>query len=158
MNKKIKIRDKFFSESRPRTDLDYIEVSVAPEDLDTYVRTHSKHAVIEDESGEPTYLIDRKRREGMLEEVYKTAAKVLTDRQFQVFIMRYKFGLKETEIARQASVDQGYVSVLLRNCHKKIRIAMNLQQRRKLKPRGAPVSTSKKHRKNTPRKKNKKKS
>lgn len=158
MNKKEKIRDKFWDERRPRFDLDYIEVSVAPEDLDAYVRAHSKHAVTEDDAGDPTYLIDRKRRENMLEDVYKTAAKILTDRQFQIFIMRYKFGLKEIEISRQARVNQPYVSNILRTCHAKIRVALNLQERKKGKPRGAPVSQARKHRKNTPRKRAKKSS
>lgn len=135
MRKKEFIREKHWDERRPRYDLDFVEVHVSPGELDAFLRQHAEQYIRTHEIDETTYLIDRKRREQMSEEIYKAAAASLTDRQFQIFILRYKFGLLEVEIARQVGVIQPYVSNTLKVSHAKIRRTLNLEAKSKRGPR-----------------------
>ena len=135
MKRKIKVRDKFWDEKRPNCDLDFVEIFMAPEDLDVFLREHSEKFKRRHEIDESNYLIDRKKKEQMAEEIYKSAAACLTNRQFQIFILRYKFAFLENEIARQIDVIQPYVSNTLKVCHKKIRRYLHLEVKAKRSPR-----------------------
>ena len=135
MSRKEKIREKFWDERRPRYDLDFVEVHVSPEELDAFLREHAERFIRNNEIEGSNFLVDRKRREEMTDEVYQTAKNVLTDKQFQIFLLRYKFGLKEIQIASRIGVIQPYVSNTLKVCHAKIRVALKLEAKSKRTPR-----------------------
>lgn len=135
MSKKEKIREKHYDERRPGYDLDFVEVHVSPEELDNFLREHAERFVRNNEIDDSNFLVDRKRRDDMTDEIYNTAKACLTDRQFQIFLYRYKFGLLEIHIARRIGVIQPYVSNTLKVCHAKIRRALNLEAKSKRKPR-----------------------
>jgi transcriptional regulator len=143
MKKKEWIREKYWDDRRPRYDLDFVEVHVSPAELEIFLKEHeerfSKSNVLDE-----SFLIDRKRRDQMSEDIYKAAASCLTDLQFQIFILRYKFGLLENEIARQSKVTQPYVSDALLVCYRKIRIALKLEAKSKRNPRNPSKGKSKK--------------
>ena len=61
------------------------------------------------------------RRQGMLEQLFVAATKVLTDVQFQFFTAYHVLGMSETQIADSFSVTQPYVSIVLSACTKKIK-------------------------------------
>jgi predicted DNA-binding protein YlxM (UPF0122 family) len=133
MARKIKVRDKYWDEKSPNHDLDFVEVFLSPSDIDAFIREHAERFVRNSEIDESTILVDRKRKEQMMEEIYKAASSCLTNRQFQIFILRYKFGFLEVEIARQVDVIQPYVSNTLKVCHKKIRRFLKLEIKAKRK-------------------------
>ena len=123
--------------------MDFVEVFLPPEDIDKFLREHSERFVRQHEIEDSYFLIDRKRRERLMNKIYKAAAKCLTDRQFQIFILRYKFGFLETEIARQVQVIQPYVSNTLKVCNTKIRRILRLEKKPKRKKNRKPKNASK---------------
>lgn len=135
MGKKQLIREKFWDERRPRYDLDFVEVHVSPAELDVFLRDHAERFIRNNDVDEATNTTDSKRHDDMKSEIYDAAKAVLTDKQFQIFILRYKFGLLETQIARRIGVIQPYVSNTLKVCHAKIRIALKLEAKAKRGPR-----------------------
>lgn len=135
MPKKIKIRDKYWDENQPNRDFDFIEAFLSQEQSDNYINSHAARVA--------NNLVDHKKLDQMRDQIYQAAAACLTDRQFQIFILRYKFGFLEVEIARQIEVIQPYVSNTLKVCHKKIRRYLNLEVKAKRGPRRAKNASKK---------------
>jgi len=144
-----KVYDKYWDENRPGFDYEYMEQLVAPEDMDEVVQAQSERFGLLQELDPSDFLPDRKKQEELLNQTYETAAKVLTNPQYRVFIMRYMFGLKETDIAKQMNISQAYVAAMLPRIHYKIRKALQLEP-----PRRRKKTTQK--RKNTPKTRTKK--
>lgn len=152
MSKKKKISreyDKFWSEDRPGFDYEYVERLVAPEDFDEVVRSNSERFGLRSELDPADFMPDRKKQEELLKQVYEAAAKVLSKSQYKMFIMRYLFGLKETEIAKQLNTSQAYVAKDLPVVHYKIKKALqikatNPRPKQKIKPK-KPTKKKKKH-------------
>lgn len=149
MKRKQFERDKHWDERRPGYDLDFVEVHVAPEDFDSFIHDHAEPFLRASEIDPATYLVDRKRRDQMREEIYKVARACLTDRQFEIFLYRYKFRRKEIDIARLVGTIQPYVSNTLKVCHAKIRRALNLEAKTKRGPRRLKTKFKKKASKST---------
>lgn len=149
MNKKQFERDKHWDERRPGYDLDFVEVHVAPADFDSFIHEHAERFLRNNEIDPATYLIDRKRRDQMRDEIYHVARACLTDRQFEIFLWRYKFRRKEIDIARLVGTIQPYVSNTLKVCHAKIRRALNLEAKKKRGPRQSRHKFKKKPSKST---------
>lgn len=110
MTKKKKVRDRYFSEDQPSNNLDFVEVSIHNMDaLDAYInqsplvqqalgKRFFGEIKLEGEKDKDKGQIRTKR---LLQKVLKAAATCLTDRQFQVFILRFLFNLTEEEIAER---------------------------------------------------------
>lgn len=125
--KKIeKVRDKYWEDDRPGVDYDYFEWLVPPEDLDNVVRENTEQFSFVEELDPADFLPDRKKQEEMLRQVYETAAQILKPQQYRMFIMRYMFGLKEIDIAKQMNIKQAYVGKELVQIHFKIRKALQV--------------------------------
>lgn len=141
-----KIRDKYWEEDRPGANYDFFELLTAPEDLEEVINAHSERFGLIQELDPSDYLPDRKRQEEMLQQICEAAAKVLTPSQYKVFIMRYKFGLKEEDIAKQMGTSQPYVSRTIPVLHYKIRKALQIEPPRRRKTvKNTPKTRSKKN-------------
>lgn len=151
---KEKVRDKYWEEDRPGVNYDFFEQLVAPEDLDEVIRANSGRYSYIEELDPTDFLPDRKKQEELLKTVYETAAKILTKPQYRVFIMRYIFGLKETDIAKQMGVSQAYVAAIIPRVHYKIRKSLQLEapRRRKQTAKNTPKTRIKKNFKRSSRK------
>jgi len=131
VSKKEKVRDKFYSTDDPKNDVDFIEISTATsEQLDQLVQKYSKlqaPPIDDDIDNEVVQQKNHRRKERLVRKIFKAASMVLTDIQFQIFILRTVCAAKEKEIAAQLSVNQSYVSNVLRASNQKIRIALRLK-------------------------------
>jgi hypothetical protein len=126
--KKIeKVRDKYWEENRPGVDYDFIEWLCPPNELDAIVRANSAKFGFIEELDPADFLPDRKKQEELLQQIYAAAAKVLTPQQYKIFLMRYLFGLKEVDIAKQMGVSQPYIAANIPVVHSKIRKALLLE-------------------------------
>ncbi len=138
--------DKYWDENRPGFDHEYLERLVAPDDLDEVVRANSAKFGFVEELDPADFLPDRKKQEELLNQTYETAAKILTPSQYKIFIMRYLFGLKEVDIAKQMGTSQAYIAKTMPVLHYKIRKALQLEppRRRKRTAKNTPKRRSKK--------------
>lgn len=155
MPKKIKekIRDKFWEDDRPGFDYDFVEWLVAPDELDAVVRANSEKFGFLEDLNPSDFMPDRKRQEELLHSVYESAAKTLTEQQYRIFILRYLFGLKEEDIARQMSVSQAYVAATLPTIHSKIRQILELEPLSKRGPKKGSRTGHKRDKRDKPSKK-----
>lgn len=103
-NKKI-VRDKYFSEDQPSNDFNFVEVLVGDMGaLDQYIYNSPQVQQVLGSSFQinlPTgskALIQKKQKK-LLKKVMQAAAKTLTDRQFQIFVLRFVFNLTQEEVA-----------------------------------------------------------
>lgn len=119
--------DKFWHEDRPGFDYEYVERLVAPEDFDEVVRSSSERFGLRTELDPADFMPDRKKQEELLTQVYETAAKVLSKSQYKIFVMRYLFGLKEVDIAKQINTSQAYIAKDLPVIHYKIKKALQIK-------------------------------
>jgi DNA-directed RNA polymerase specialized sigma subunit len=98
-----KVRDRYWSEDLPSNNLDFIEVSVGDlETLDKYVNNSAAARQllgVMTEDGAEQRERTKKKQKRLLRKVFQAASEVLTERQFQIFILRYLFNLTEAEIA-----------------------------------------------------------
>ena len=121
MKKRIKIRDKYIIESSPNRDIDMIELLLPPSEVDKVVERYAIPSVRKP-SRDLDYMIKRdEERKQMRSDVYKAAASCLTNRQFEIFILRYKGGFKEREISAKLGVNQPYISIVLHACNEKLK-------------------------------------
>lgn len=126
---KERIRDKYWSDRHPNTDLDFVEVALPSESVDVFLRKYARHYLEAIEEADPDQIQQtRKRKDRLLRKIFKAASSGFTDRQFQIFILRYIFKLKETDIAGQIHVDQSYVSNVLKACHQKLHKLLRLNR------------------------------
>lgn len=61
------------------------------------------------------------RRKELVDQLFKSAAKVLTDIQYQIFTAYFVLGMSEPQIAESFKVTQPYISIVLTAAIKKIR-------------------------------------
>lgn len=121
-----KIRDKYWDERRPGFDMDMLEVYIPENILDAFLQEHAKKYVHR-KNLEPSDLMHNKRRhDKLMYKIFKAASIVLTDRQFEIFVLRYKCYLKEMDIADQLGVDQSYISNVLKASYLNIKLALRL--------------------------------
>lgn len=105
MTKKKRVKDRFFSEECPSNNLDFVEVQIGDiEGLDRYLnkspstqRALGEYFVTEESIA--TRDRQQKRQKRLLRKVLQAASSVLTERQFQIFILRFMFNLTEEEVA-----------------------------------------------------------
>lgn len=126
-----KIRDKFWQEHRPNFDLDLLELYVSsPEEMDrllsSRVPAHLRHL-----SSTEQILRVRKKIDKLLYKVYRAASICLTDKQWRIFVLRYKFGLTQVQVAEQIGCIQQYVQLVLTKIHEKLQIALRLRPKKK---------------------------
>ncbi|MEE9214889.1 MAG: hypothetical protein V3U54_08865 [Thermodesulfobacteriota bacterium] len=133
MKKRVKVRDKFVFEDHPKRDIDFMEVSLPDHEVDNFVNKYA-----------PTYFrrrsqdIDQLRqhedkKQQMRDALYKAASECLTNKQFEIFILRYKGLMKEVDIAQRLGVYQGYISTVLNACKEKLKRKLGFPSR--MKPR-----------------------
>lgn len=107
MRKKHRQRDRYFSEDLPSNNYDFVEVSIG--DLDSLDRYINASPIVQRTLG--NYFVtdkaveDRekyqKRSKRLLRKVLQAASQILTDRQFQIFILRFVFNLTEEQVAER---------------------------------------------------------
>lgn len=108
--------------------VDFLEISMTHEELD---KVAQKQTQLLDQRNDPA--LRKKfirRQEKLLRKVFKAASQVLTEKQFQIFTLRYVYNLPEQEIIDQVGCAQSFVSRVLKACIKKIqkrlRVPINL--------------------------------
>jgi RNA polymerase sigma factor (sigma-70 family) len=138
MAKKEKERDKYWSEADPKNDIDFIEVSVDNESFDEFIKQHAPNYYLEPDPKASMH--ERKRKKKMLYIAFRAAAKELTNRQLEIFVMRYCLGLQETVIAKQLDCNQSYISNVLKVCAKKIQKSLRLYQKPEITPEDTPAT------------------
>jgi DNA-directed RNA polymerase specialized sigma24 family protein len=126
--KQEKVRDKYWDEKHPKNDLDFVEISLAPDTFDLFLKTYAPKYYCELTTSTEDQQKVKKRKERLLRKIFKSASLTLTDRQFQIFILRHIFGLKEMEMARQLDVDQSYIANVLKASHFKIKKILRLNR------------------------------
>lgn len=154
MKHKKRVKDKYFSEELPSDDYSFKEVSVDDfESLDKYIldSPQVQQALGNTfqggiETGDKEKL--QKKQKRLLRKVLQAASQVLTDRQFQIFVLRFIFNLTEEEVAERLTrefigrprldkrtkqagevkkISQPYVSQTTHVCIKKIQKALRLK-------------------------------
>jgi hypothetical protein len=125
VDKKERIRDKFWDENDPLNDVDFIEVSAAPETLDELLRKYAP-TYVQSHDGSSS-IRHRVRRKRLIRKIFKAAATCLTDRQFQIFVLRNVLAYKETVIANQLGVNQSYIANVLKISYVKIQNTLRLK-------------------------------
>jgi DNA-directed RNA polymerase specialized sigma subunit len=109
--------------------VDFIEISMPPEELD---KVAQKHSQLLDQRNDPALRKHTVRRqEKLLRKVFKAASQVLTTQQFNIFVMRYVYQMPEKDIIVQIGCVQNYISRVLKASIKKIqkrlRVPINLK-------------------------------
>lgn len=89
-------------------DYHYFEVGITDLDLERHFNIEE---FVDTEEDRRTNF-ERKRR--LLRKVYKLAASCLTDRQLQIFLMRYKLEMRVHDIAKYLRVSEAYVSSVVK--------------------------------------------
>lgn len=103
--RKKTVRDRYIDPNLPSNNLDYVETPIlSPEALDSYIYNSPQVQQVLGSSFQlgPIPVDPEKaqlRQKRLLKKVLAAASQVLTDRQFQVFLLRFVFGLTEEEIA-----------------------------------------------------------
>lgn len=98
---------------------EFVEINMTDEEMDKEIQHHpliSKRLSIDAETRKK----QMRRQELLLKKIFKAARKVLTDQQFQIFIMRYVYRMGEVEIAEQTNNDQPYIPLVLQQSVEKI--------------------------------------
>ena len=124
-----RIRDKYWDERRPGFDMDRLEIYIPENILDAFLREHAQSFKYKEQLEPVDLMRDRRKYDKLLYKVFKAASIVLTDRQFEIFILRYKCFMKETDIATQLGVDQSYISNVLKASYLNIQLALRLTKR-----------------------------
>lgn len=155
MAKKNTIRDRYFSEDQPSNNFDFVEVLVGDTAaLEQYIYNSPQVQQILGGSFQLDLLEDKtetvqKRQKRLLRKIMKAATTSLTDRQFQVFVLRFVFNLTQEEVASRLTrahlgrprldgsstqpentkpVSQEYVVQVLRTIVKKIQAELRLKK------------------------------
>ena len=130
---KERVRDKFWDINDPKNDIDCIEVTVPIEDFDKLIRKYAPSYIANlDVTTDDRIKIEKKKKR-LIKKVFKGAAKTLTNRQFQIFVLRIVFGMKEVDIASQLGVNQSYIAQVLKVSFEKIRVVLRLTPKKKKK-------------------------
>jgi len=133
MKKKIKVRDKFIFEDHPKRDIDFIEISLPDHEVDNFVNKYAPD-YFRKQSQDLSQLIERENdKKKMRDSLYKAASECLTNKQFEIFILRFKGGMKEIEIAEKLKVNQAYIAIVLNACKEKLKRKLGFPS--KMKPR-----------------------
>ena len=126
--KKVRETEKANAEIENPKNVDFVEISMPHEELD---KVAQKHAQLLEQRNDPTlrkHIV--RRQEKLLKKVFKAASQVLTEAQWQIFVMRYIYQIPECDIAQQLGRHQSYVPLTIKNSIKKIqkrlRIPINL--------------------------------
>lgn len=127
--KKKQIKPKITENSHNDPDIsksaDFVEISMTNEGLEKIAQ---KNSLLIDQRNDPVLRKHTVRRqEKLLRKVFKSASKVLTDAQFQIFTMRYVYQLPEDEIAQQVGCVQNYISRALKASIKKIQKRLRVE-------------------------------
>lgn len=123
--KKKTVRDRYFSEDQPSNNFDFVEVLVGDIGaLDQYIYNSPQVQQILGSSFQinlPTgsKLTAQKKQKRLLKKIMQAATKTLTDRQFQIFILRFVFNLTQEEVASRLTREH-LGRPKLRGKHKKI--------------------------------------
>lgn len=103
--KKGTVRDRYYPVDQPKNNYDFVEILVGDMDsLERYIYESPQVQQVMGSSyqGDVTPLskeLIQKKQKRLLKKVMQAASQVLTDRQMQVFLLRFVFGLTQEEIA-----------------------------------------------------------
>jgi DNA-directed RNA polymerase specialized sigma24 family protein len=133
MRKQIKVRkqvEKANIEIVTPKNLDFLEISMPNEELDLVAQ---KNSALIDQRNDP--VLRRKmvrRQERLLKKIFKAAAQVLTENQFNIFVQAYVYQLPDGEIAKQLGRHQTHITQTLRwsikKVQKKLRVPISLKE------------------------------
>ena len=93
----------------------------------TLDRQTTSHSLLDELFAEVFYNEENiiKKKQKLLSRVFKVASEILTDRQLQIFIMKYVFDLRSVDISHRIHVSEAYVSMILKVCLFKIKKKFN---------------------------------
>lgn len=153
--KEVKIRDRYWDENLPSDNYDFKEVSVDNfEFLDKYILESAQVQQVLGSSFQGNLVTNnkersQKRQRRLLRKILQAASQTLTDRQFQIFVLRFVFNLTQEEVAERVGHDfvgrprkdkqtkkpqsskpisQEYVCEVIKVCIKKIRKELRLSE------------------------------
>lgn len=132
LKKKERIRDKFWSDEAtngkpPSNDVDFVEMSVPNDLMDEVIHKYaSRYELWKSTLSPEEELEQRQQKEQKIKSIYEMAAKILTDKQMRIFLMRHLYNMQEEEIAQKINTDQSYIPLVLGICYKKIKKALGV--------------------------------
>lgn len=155
MSEKKTIRDRYFSEEQPSNNYDFVEVLVGDTAaLEQYIYNSPQIQQVLGSSfqvGLPndSHELTQKKQKRLLKKIMQAASSCLTDRQFQIFVLRFIFNLTQEEVASRLTrehlgrpklhgaskqpesskpISQEYVVQVLRTIIKKIQAELRLKK------------------------------
>jgi DNA-directed RNA polymerase specialized sigma subunit len=137
MNKKRKpyvapIREKYWKQGG-RDDIDFHEISSAPENMEYTVGLKNPSLVTVDEDAAEKAIRARQKKERLISKIVRAAKECLAPVQLQIWSMRYFGGLKEVEIASRLEMDQAAVSRGLKVANYKIQLKLRVVKKTKIR-------------------------
>lgn len=138
-NKIERIHDPYYVGGR---NIEQVEVGFPIDDVDAFLTTYGGHPLGGEVDEEAKEYMQRK-HDKILYKVFKAASLVLTDRQWQIFNLRWIANQSQTDIALQLKVRQHYVSIVLQACNKKIWKAFRLDPQKPKKRKHHRIRRSK---------------
>jgi DNA-directed RNA polymerase specialized sigma24 family protein len=103
-------------------DIDFVEMSVPNDLMDEVIHKYASRYELWKGTLDPEEeLVLRQRKAQMVKSIYETAAKILTDRQMQIFLMRHLYNMKEEDIAQKLGKNQSLIPEVLDVCYNKIK-------------------------------------
>lgn len=131
MKKKRLIRERYWSPQQPTNNLDFVEISLPDQAVDSFIRKYAPSALRNVSLADKERM--HKKRSRLVRKILQAASLYFTDRQWQIFIHRWICSLKEVDIAEQLHVDQSYISSVLKACHTKLQKVLGLRPKKYLR-------------------------
>lgn len=116
--KRSRSTEKANAEIETPKNIDFVEIPMPNEELDKLVQKNAHLLAQRNDPNIRKHVVRRQKK--LLRKIFKAATQVLTDDQFQIFILRYIYQLPEKEIAQQIGRNQSYIPLVLKNCIKKV--------------------------------------
>lgn len=138
-NKMERIHDPYYVGGR---NIEQVEVGFPIDDVDAFLEHYGGHPMGGD-MDDVTRQYMRRKHDKIMYKVFKAASLVLTDRQWQIFNLRWIANQSQTDISHQLSVRQHYVSVVLQACNRKILKAFRLDPKKPKKRKHRRIRRSK---------------
>jgi DNA-directed RNA polymerase specialized sigma24 family protein len=123
---KLKEIEKANAEIETPKNTDFIEISMPNEELD--IVAQKQYQLLSQRNDPVLRKHWVRRQEKLLRKVFKAASQVLTESQFQVFVMKFVYGLINREIADQLGKDISYPPRVLKACVKKIQKKLRVEE------------------------------
>jgi DNA-directed RNA polymerase specialized sigma24 family protein len=104
---------------------DFIEFTVSPEELDRIAQANAQRLEQLTNPELRKRIVVKQQR--LYNKIFKAASQILTNKQFNIFVMKFIYGFKNREIADQLHKDVAYPPRVLKACTKKIQKRLRLR-------------------------------